>query len=69
MFEIILPISLAWFFVEHNHYLKFKPFNCMKCMSGWIGFLVAYLSGENILYGFICIFVAHLIEGFKMRYL
>lgn len=39
---IVFGLSLAFTWVEVLRWGYKKPFNCMKCMSGWISLILAY---------------------------
>ena len=44
-FEIVFAsLSIAFCWVEFINPIGFKPFNCIKCMTGWISFTIAVLS-------------------------
>ena len=41
---IFFSLSLAFFWVYILQWIKFtKPFNCLKCMTGWIALILAFL--------------------------
>lgn len=49
-----------------------KPFNCMKCMSGWFALSLALISGYGWQSGLLFIagvFIGAIAEGIIMRYL
>jgi cell division protein FtsX len=41
---IISALALAFCWVEILNQIKSKPFNCMKCMSGYFSFVIAGLN-------------------------
>lgn len=74
MYIVILALSMAFFFVEILSpllKLNFKPFNCIKCMTGWYALFIGwyFLGGEGTLYLFIGLFAGAIFEAIKMRYL
>jgi hypothetical protein len=68
---VVLSLALSFTFVEVIKPFKFKPFNCIKCMSGWFGLAIGVYnySCYGIGYIFICLFFGAIFEAIKMRYL
>lgn len=49
-----------------------KPFNCIKCMTGWFALVLAVLCGYGFISVLLCaagLFMGALFEAIKMRWL
>ncbi len=46
---IIASLAMAFCWVEYFNQIKFRPFNCIKCMTGWFSFALA-LGGHLVWY-------------------
>jgi hypothetical protein len=68
---IIIALSIAFCWVEFLNPFRFKPFNCVKCLTGWIslGFGVALYGWLGIVYLPLGVFIGSMFEGIKMRWL
>ncbi len=68
---IIVALSTAFCWVEFINPFKFKPFNCIKCCTGWIAlvFGIYCYSYPGIFMLPIGVFVGAMFEGIKMRWL
>lgn len=68
---LLFGLSLAFFWVEIKKYGVIKPFNCLKCMTGWFTFIIAFTfhTPFAFMYLFVGLFVGALFEAIKMRYL
>lgn len=68
---IILALSLAFCQVEVLHFGSVKPFNCVKCMSGWYALAIGCwcIGWHGIIYLPLGVFVGAIFEACKMRYL
>jgi hypothetical protein len=75
--EIILSgLALAFCWVHYvNPFKKTKPFNCVKCMSGWFSLILFGLVGSGLYwpYGWlflpIGVFAGAMFEAISMRWL
>lgn len=71
----ILLLALAWAFcqIEVIHFGSIKPFNCLKCMTGWYALALAcFVYGygwRGIIYLPLGVFVGAIFSGIKMRWL
>lgn len=70
-YSLLFGLSLAFFWVEIKKYGIIKPFNCLKCMTGWFTFIIAILfhTPFAFMYLFVGLFIGALFEAIKMRYL
>jgi len=64
-----LSISFVW--VEIIKIGKFRPLNCVKCLTGWIALVIAYFFGTEYWYFYLPagVFIGAMFEGIKMRWL
>lgn len=70
-FIILTALSMAFTQVEILKLGVTKPFNCTKCMTGWLSLIIAavYQVPYWPYYLFIGLFVGALFEAIKMRWL
>jgi hypothetical protein len=69
---IIFALSFAFIWVEVLKWWKHvKPFNCLKCMTGWTALMFAFTFHVEFwyMYLFVGLFVGAVFEGIKMRWL
>ena len=68
---LFFSLSLAFYWVEIRKKSKVKPFNCLKCMTGWISLIMAFMFHVPfcLLYLFAGLFVGSLFDRAAMRYL
>lgn len=67
---IFFALSLAFFWVYILKWLSFtKPFNCLKCLTGWVSLLLALLFNVEYaaLYLFAGLFAGAIIDRIMMR--
>lgn len=67
---IFFSLSLAFFWVYILQWIKFtKPFNCLKCLTGWIALLLAWLFNVEYwpLYLFAGLFAGAIVDRIIMR--
>jgi len=43
-FSCLKIYSEEYIFKFVRHYLDFKPFNCQRCLSFWVGFLLCFIG-------------------------
>lgn len=68
---IVFALSIAFVWVEVLRWGHIKPFNCVKCLTGWFAFILAFAFHVEFwpMYIFIGLFVGAMFQGIKMRYL
>lgn len=68
---IILALSLAFCQVEVIHFGSVKPFNCIKCMTGYYALAIGcWCAGwHGVVYLPVGVFAGAMFEGIKMRWL
>ncbi len=68
---LAFAISIAFVWVDILKWGVTKPFNCVKCMTGWLSLLIAVLFHVEFwyLYLFAGLFVGAMFEGIRMRWL
>ena len=68
---VFTALAIAFCWVEFINPIKRKPFNCIKCMTGWIAVGIAFwfYSYKGIVFLPIGVFVGAIFEGIKMRWL
>jgi hypothetical protein len=67
---ILFSLSFAFWWVEILRLFKtVKPFNCLKCMTGWVSLIVAVLFHvpDPYMYLFIGLFVGAITDQLKQR--
>ena len=68
---IIFALSCAFGWVEILKWGSIKPFNCLKCMTGWFAFILAFAFHVEFWYMYLPVglFVGAMFEGIRMRWL
>ncbi len=68
---ILFAFSVAFVHVEVLKWGRVKPFNCVKCLTGWFSLILAFCFHTPFwyFYLFIGLFVGALYSALKMRYL
>jgi hypothetical protein len=71
---LVLAFSLAaaTFWVDTLKWGVIKPFNCVKCMTGWltIPFTFYFNDGQHwLIMPLLGVFIGSIYSNFKMRYL
>lgn len=71
IYSLIFGLSIAFFWVEVKRWGHVKPFNCLKCLTGWFTFIIAFTfhTPFAFMYLFVGVFVGSLFEAIKLRYL
>jgi hypothetical protein len=68
---IIFALSFAFMWVEVMKWGHVKPFNCLKCMTGWVALILAFTF--HVQFWYMCLpvglFAGAMFGGIKMRYL
>lgn len=67
---ILLALSLAFCQVEVIHFGSVKPFNCIKCMTGWYALILGCIAHgwHGLVYLPAGVFVGALFDRAKTRY-
>lgn len=67
---LLFALSLAFTIKEVLHWNK-KPYNCIKCLTGWFSFFIALGFGTPYwyFYLFLGLFTGAMFEAIKMRHL
>ena len=75
-FEILFYAIAISFVIAHVlklKWLRFKPFNCMPCLTGWIALALSIAAtlpaATCVLQCAAGLFIGSIIEGLIMRYL
>jgi hypothetical protein len=68
---IILALSLAFYWTEVLRWGVTKPFNCIKCMTGWFALIIActQFGWFGILYAPVGVFAGAIFTMIKYRWL
>jgi len=68
---IITSLAISFCWVEFINLIPIKPFNCTKCLTGWIALIIGCISygWAGILYLPIGVFVGAIFSAIQMRYL
>lgn len=68
---IVFALSFAFMWVDVLRWGSVKPFNCLKCMTGWTALLLALFFHVELWYFYLPVglFVGAMFEGIKMRWL
>lgn len=68
---IVLSLSISFTWVKVLKWGKRKPFNCMKCMTGWTALIIGFMSfgWPGLFFIFIGIFVGSIFEAITLRWL
>lgn len=71
-FEIVFCGLVAAFFqIEVIHFGSVKPFNCVRCMTGWYSLIIGCIAHgwHGIIFLPIGVFVGSIYSAIQMRYL
>lgn len=68
---LFFGMAIAFTWVEVLNPFKFKPFNCLKCITGWVSGGLAYMFHVEAwpLYLPAGLFVGAVFSAIQMRYL
>lgn len=68
---VLFALAIAFTWVEVLKWGHVKPFNCLKCMTGWAAIILAFTFRVEFwpLYLPLGLFVGAMFEGIKMRWL
>lgn len=68
---IIFSLSISFTWVEVLNPFKFKPFNCLKCMTGWVALILAVCLHVQFWWAYLPlgVFVGAIFSAIQMRYL
>lgn len=68
---VVFALAIAFTWVEVLKWGVTKPFNCIKCMTGWTALVLALTFHVQFwyMYLFLGLFVGAVFEGIKMRWL
>ena len=68
---IVFALAFAFMWVEVLKWGAVKPFNCLKCMTGWAAVILAFTFRVEFWYMYLpCgLFAGAMFEGIKMRWL
>ena len=68
---IFFALALAFMWVEVLKWGIVKPFNCIKCLTGWFALILAFAFHTEFWYMYLPagLFVGALFEGIHMRWL
>lgn len=68
---MVFALACAFVWVDILKWGVTKPFNCLKCMTGWIALMLAFAFHVEFwyMYLFVGLFVGSLFGAIKMRYL
>jgi hypothetical protein len=69
--EFVNTVLISAFEGLDKSFLNRKPFNCVKCMSGWLALIggVIFFGWYGLLFLPAGVFVGAMFEAIKMRYL
>lgn len=68
---LLLALALAFCQIEVIHFGSIKPFNCLKCMTGWYALAIGCWSigWHGIVYLPLGVFVGAIFSAIQMRHL
>lgn len=68
---VIFSLAFAFMWVEVLRWGSIKPFNCLKCLTGWVALILAFTFHVQFWYMYLPVgaFVGAVFEGIKMRWL
>lgn len=68
---IIFALAFAFAWVEVLKWGAVKPFNCLKCLTGWVALILAFTFHVEFWYMYLPVglFVGAVFEAIKMRWL
>lgn len=69
---VFYALALAFCQIEVIHFGSVKPFNCIKCMTGWYALILALVCGHgwhSLIYLPVGVFVGAIYSAIQMRWL
>ncbi len=68
---IVFALSFAFMWVEVLKWGSVRPFNCIKCLTGWVAVILAFTFHVEFWYMYmpVGLFVGAVFGGIKMRWL
>lgn len=68
---IVFALACAFVWVEVLHWGSVKPFNCIKCLTGWFALILAFVfhTPHFYLYLPLGVFAGAIYSAIQMRYL
>lgn len=68
---LFFALALAFLWVDVLRWGSVKPFNCLKCMCGWIAVILAFTFHVQFWYFYLSagLLVGATFEGLRMRWL
>ncbi len=68
---VIFALAFAFMWVELLKWGSVKPFNCIKCLTGWVALVLAFTFHVQFWYMYLPVglFVGAMFEAIKLRYL
>lgn len=68
---VIFALAISFVWVEVIGLGRHKPFNCLKCMCGWVALIMAFTFHVQFWYMYlpVGVFAGALFTGIKMRWL
>lgn len=68
---IVFALSFAFMWVEVMKWGVIKPFNCLKCMTGWVALILAFTFHAEFWYMYLPVglFVGAMFSAIKLRWL
>ena len=69
---VFLGLVAAFNQVEILHFGSVKPFNCVKCLTGWYSFMfacIAHYGWQSLIFLPVGVFIGAMFEAIKMRWL
>jgi hypothetical protein len=68
---VIFALAFAFMWVEILKWGSVKPFNCLKCMCGWVALILAFTFHVEFWYMYLPVglFTGAMFEAIKMRWL
>lgn len=69
---VFYALALAFCQIEVIRFGSVKPFNCIKCMTGWYAFMLACIAGygwHSFIFLPVGVFVGATYSAIQMRYL
>lgn len=68
---VLFGLALAFVWVEVLKWGSVKPFNCVKCLTGWFAFILAFIFHVPHFYLYLPlgVFVGAIFSAIQMRWL
>lgn len=68
---VVFALAIAFTWVEVLKWGSTKPFNCLKCLTGWVALILAFTFHVEFwwAYLFVGLFVGAVFGAIKMRWL